>query len=209
MSADDSMANVELAAGEASRAVVTSPLTRLAVAAQTGSASDHDLWLDQLQRLLVRVGFGLGISSEDLLDLVQETSYSAWRALATFDPCRGSCEAWAIAMLRRRAANWRRRLRRQLRGLARLTFERPTGPEPDAALGQVEDRATLERLLQALSPRQREVIAYYELAELSADEVANLLGTTAAGVRSVARDAREQLTRAAKRARPGVAKDER
>ena len=64
----------------------------------------------------------------------------------------------------------------------------------EAGSRAVEARLTLRRLLDRLTRRQREVIALYEIDGLSAEEVAGILGISAAGVRSLARDARRRLS---------------
>jgi DNA-directed RNA polymerase specialized sigma24 family protein len=66
---------------------------------------------------------------------------------------------------------------------------------------RLEARLVLERLLSCLTDCQREVVALYEIGELSADEVARAVGCTPPGVRSIARDARIRLSEAARGSR--------
>jgi RNA polymerase sigma factor (sigma-70 family) len=65
----------------------------------------------------------------------------------------------------------------------------------EAGSHAVEARLTLHRLLEQLTRRQREVVALYEIDGLSAEEVSRILEITAAGVRSLARDARRKLAK--------------
>ena len=100
-------------------------------------------------------------------------------------------------ILVRRARNRGRGLarRRRLLEAVRVVTRRAS----PAGVAGVEARLTLERLVGALTERQREVVALYEIAGLRAEEAAELLGVSAAGVRSMARDARRKLAAEASR----------
>ena len=150
-----------------------------------------------MRRKLIRIALALGIGPEDAKDLAQESLLSAHRNLHRFDPAKGSFEGWMSVILVRRARSWQRSATRRWSMLYALrTFA--TGRAPSGT-GPVEARLTLDRLLRELTPRQREVVALYEIGGLSAAEVGNRLDITAAGVRSIARDARRRLTACARR----------
>ena len=122
---------------------------------------------------------------------MQETLWSAHRNLKRFDAGRGSFQGWLGTILVRRTRNRWRALTRGRRLLRALAESRPVAVEPSARA--VEARLTLGRLLEPLTRRQREIVALYEIEGLSADEVAGILGISAGGVRSLARDARRRL----------------
>ena len=118
----------------------------------------------------------------------------------SFDPERGGFDAWLATILVRRVRNARRadrrwRALRAVFGMTRASREAAEAVDID----RVEARLVLDRLVSCLSDSQRDVVALYEIAQLTADEVARVLGHTPAGVRSIARDARIRLAEAARR----------
>lgn len=166
--------------------------------AAIGPAEEERLFR-ALRPSLLRWALALGADPDTAEDLVQETLMAAHRSLARFDPARGGIETWTAEILVRRFRNRRRAWWRRFR-LSEALRVSSKRIEP-ATAAAVEARITLRRLLDALTPRQREVVALYELADLSAEETARALGLTPAGVRSVARDARARLSEAARGAR--------
>ncbi|MBP7149120.1 MAG: sigma-70 family RNA polymerase sigma factor [Acidobacteria bacterium] len=172
-------------------------LTALALAARAGGQPEADRLWEAARQRLTRIGLALRVDPGEVPDLVQDVLLAAHGALGRFDPQAGSFEAWIAAILLRRARNRRRAERRfaifrgRYSGPARAAARFPSVAEA------VDARLTLERLLESLTAVQRRVVALYEIGELPADEVAGILGITAAGVRSIARDARQKLTRAA------------
>jgi len=167
------------------------PLAALVDAARGGDADATDRLYSSVRPRLLRIALALGVDPDDAADLVQETLWSAHRNLGRFDAGRASFEGWLGTILVRRARN---RWRALARGRRLLTaFAASAWTSSEAPSRAVEARLTLARLLDRLSRRQREVIALYEIDGLSAEEVAGILGISAAGVRSMARDARRRL----------------
>jgi RNA polymerase sigma-70 factor (ECF subfamily) len=159
-------------------------------------------------------------SAEEAEDLVQETYLRAWRSFDAFEG-RSSVRTWLYRIATNACLTARERRGRRLlpSGLAgpeddpeAQLVARPEvlwlQPLPDTLLaGQHEDPAAVAvsragiRLafvaaLQYLSARQRAVLILRDVLELSAAEVADLLGTTTTAVNSVLRRARAQLTHA-------------
>jgi RNA polymerase sigma-70 factor (ECF subfamily) len=179
------------------------PLAGLAAEAGHGRAEAAERLFAALRPRLTRIALALGAPPDDVPDLVQETLVAALRALPRFDPERGRVEGWAATILVRRVRNLARGHRRMARALAAFgrprampAFRERTAPDDVAAL---DARLTLERLLGALTAEQREIVALYEIAEWSADEVAAALGIAPTTVRSIARDARRRLAQEAQR----------
>jgi len=167
------------------------PVAALVDAARGGDADATDRLYAKVRPRLLRIALALGVDPEDAADLAQETLWAAHRSLGRFDATRASFEGWLGTILVRRARNrWRAlaRGRRMLQALAASGWS-----SSEAGRRAVEARLTLRRLLDRLTRRQSEVIALYEIDELSAEEVAGILGISAAGVRSLARDARRRL----------------
>lgn len=145
---------------------------------------------------LLRLAIALGAHPEDADDLVQETLLAAHRSRERFDDSVGSLDGWLATILIRRIHNKRRSWIRRVRLFT--SMRREPRREIRSGAEAVDARLTLSRLLEALTERQREVVALYELGEMSAEESARALGLTPAGVRSIARDARRRLAEAAK-----------
>ena len=130
----------------------------------------------QLMSIAVAVS-GSRYEAEDLVQTALTNTYARWHKIRSDD---------AVAYLRRSIANahvsrWRRH-----RG-AELTVAEP----PDVAglvveTHVVEDRLTLVPILRSLPPRQRAVLVLRYLCDLSDDDVAATLGTSASTVRSQA-----------------------
>ncbi|MEM7582263.1 MAG: sigma-70 family RNA polymerase sigma factor [Acidobacteriota bacterium] len=175
------------------------PSSDLARRAQAGDAAAADRLYELARQRLTRIALALGAPPDDVPDLVQEVLVAAWRNLERFDPDSGSFVGWLVPGLRGRVHNRGRANGRRQRFLGRLRELVPWRSSAPATQGAVEARMTLERLLEGLTDRQREVVALYEIEGLSAQETASLLGMTAAGVRSIARDARLRLRREAER----------
>ena len=166
-------------------------LAALVDAARGGDADATDRLYASVRPRLLRVALALGVDPDDAADLVQETLWAAHRNLSRFDAGRASFEGWLGTILVRRARNRWRALARGRRLLK--AFAASTWTSSEAGSRAVEARLTLRRLLDRLTRRQREVTALYEIDGLSAEEVAGILGISAAGVRSLARDARRRL----------------
>lgn len=166
-------------------------LDTLVTAARAGDARAAEQLYSEARPLLLRWALALGVDPDAAADLVQETLWAAHRGLRRFDPSRGALHGWLATILVRRLHNRRRARARRLRLLDAFRREsRVAEPTTEAA---IEARLTLARLLESLTERQREVVALYEIAELDAAQTARILGLTAAGVRSIARDARRRL----------------
>jgi RNA polymerase sigma-70 factor (ECF subfamily) len=167
------------------------PLAALVDAARGGDEAATGRLYAHVRPRLLRIALALGVDPDDAADLVQETLWSAHRNLGRFDAARASFEGWLGTILVRRTRNRWRSLARGRRLLKAVAASARTSIEP--ASHAVEAKLTLGRLLEPLTRRQREVVALYEIDGLSADEVAGILGISAAGVRSLARDARRRL----------------
>ncbi len=126
-------------------------------------------------------------------DLTQEAFLRAWqRRHALRDPRALRC--W---LLRITANVWRDHLRRGRSPVARAgpLVERPESGqrEPDQQAALQEDLARALDALDALPPRQREVLYLSACEELSAAEIADVLGSSPAAVKANLSLARKQV----------------
>lgn len=172
----------------------------------------HDAYFVRLRSLLRF----LGVDPSEIADLSQEVFVIINRRLPEF---RGDAQLWtwirAIAV--RRAATHLRARRRWSRVFARWTggskssdSENDVFPEPaDSSAGPFE-RAELaeftrfaDRLLQSLPPEQRQVFVLAEREEMSATEIAEMLGIPENTVYSRLKRARDKVSNAVSRYRRG------
>jgi len=152
-------------------------------------------------------------SAQDAEDLLQETLLAAWRGLERYQ-ARASIRAWLYQIATNRALDALRATRRRPEELKRTTdMPEPTRygepiwlePFPDVMLEGIPDQApgpearyeTKEAIelgfivgLQRLSPPQRAVLVLRDVLGYRAEEVAEMLETTAHSVNSLLRRAR-------------------
>jgi RNA polymerase sigma-70 factor (ECF subfamily) len=143
-------------------------------------------------------------------DLVQETMLRAWRAYPRYDPGRASVRTWLYRIATNACLNaLQSRARRPLPSAVGPVFEDPEAafvpglevpwlqPLPTDPAASVVERSRLRlalvAALQLLPPRQRAALLLCEVLELPAAEVAELLGTTPAGINSALQRARARL----------------
>ncbi len=152
-------------------------------------------------------------SVHDAEDLLQETLLAAWRGLERFEG-RASVRAWLYRIATNRALDALRATRRRPEDFQRMTARpEPTRygeaiwlePFPDVLLEGIPDQApgpearyeTKEAIelgfivgLQHLPPPQRAVLVLRDVLGYHAEEVAEMLETTAQSVNSLLRRAR-------------------
>jgi RNA polymerase sigma factor (sigma-70 family) len=122
----------------------------------------------------------------DAPDVTQDAFLKAYMALDRF---RGEApfRPWILRIVANEAKNRRRSSHRREQLTLRLAEDRPSGdaaPSPEAV---VLERTTTERLLAAVSAlpeRDRLVVAYRYLVELSEEETATVLGVRRGTVKS-------------------------
>jgi len=127
------------------------------------------------------------VGADDAEDIVQEALIRAFLGMSRLrDPER--MEAWLTAVAVNVAKMWLRSRAAQARALAAAGSPQAI-PHEREVLGVVVDA------LDQLPPGQRDVVLMYYVDDLSCDDVAALLGTTAAAVRVRLHRARAQLRR--------------
>ncbi len=121
-------------------------------------------------------------------DLVSETFLRALHARATFDPARGSAQAWLFGIATNLLRNHRRGELRHLAGVARSAGQdRAILVTGDRAEERVDAAAELRRLvpaLLALPPVDRDILLLSAWASLGPSEIAVALSLPAGTVRS-------------------------
>jgi RNA polymerase sigma-70 factor (ECF subfamily) len=140
----------------------------------------YDRWLHEV----LRWARALGAAESDLDDVAQEVFVVVQRKLGGFDGA--NVPAWLYRITARTVSDHRRRA--WFRNLFRRRDDAPvddlaaTGPSPAEALEGREDRATVWRLVERMSPRRRAAFVLFEIEGYSGEEIARLEGIPVATV---------------------------
>ena len=140
-----------------------------------GDADACGVFYDRYARLAYPLIVRIVRDPADAADVLQEVFWEAWQAAATYDPARGSPEAWIVMRARTRAIDRLRAIRR--RG---ETFVAPV----DGAVAGVLDR---------LPDAQREVIELAYFGGLTQTEIAERLEQPPGTVKPLMRLGLERL----------------
>jgi RNA polymerase sigma factor (sigma-70 family) len=133
--------------------------------------------------------------AEDLTSATFERVIRAWKS---YDPRKAALRTWVLAIARNQLTD---HYRRSSHRNARSTDEEPALLETLASgdlAAEIADRDAFRGLLAGSGEREREVLALRYGADLSANEVADLLGLSSANVHQIAsralRRLRQELT---------------
>ncbi len=135
-------------------------------------------------------------NTDDAADVVQEACLRAWRFYGDFRD--GNARVWLLTIVRNTAHGWLARHRRyepvEPDDERLIPIDPQDLPEdPEAILRRVEDRAVLERLVNALGREFREVLVLREIEELSYRDIAEVIGCPVGTVMSRLARARRAL----------------
>lgn len=127
-------------------------------------------------------------------DAVHDTFMALWQHAASFDPSRGSAEAWLTSIARYRALDIARRRTREITG---LEMPEEADPEPDALakLSGSAEAASLRQCLDGLEPDRRGMVVAAFVDGLSHTELAQKLAMPLGTVKSTIRRALAALKR--------------
>jgi RNA polymerase sigma-70 factor, ECF subfamily len=143
-------------------------------------------WDALFEELLPRVyNFFRFRTGEDALaeDLTASTFIKAWRARGSYDPQRAAVSTWLFAIARNVAADYFRSHHDTLSLDTLATL--PTSDNLEAGLETRLDYERLTVLLDALPPRERELVALRYGAEMTYQDIAQLTGLTQANVGTI------------------------
>jgi RNA polymerase sigma-70 factor (ECF subfamily) len=146
-----------------------------------GDQDAFRLLLERHHQTVYRVAYAITGNPTDAAEIVHETFIKAWRSLASFRH-DASLATWLTRVALNTARDHLRRQRaREIVGAVRGLIRAQPSRDDRAA---VEDRDELQRALQRLSPRARQVIALRFGLDLSLKEIADLLGCPEGTVKS-------------------------
>jgi RNA polymerase sigma-70 factor, ECF subfamily len=132
-------------------------------------------------------------------EVTQDAFMGLWRAAPSFQPGRGSLQAWLLAMVRHRAIDL---LRRSVRHQRDVTIDEPIAARlvaPEQTGEQVLDRETAREtreLLTGLPSEQRQVIELAFFAGMSQIEISARTGSPLGTVKGRQRLALQKMHRA-------------
>ncbi len=171
--------------------------------ARNGDSGAYAELVGRHEQVAFRVAWVAAGNAADAADAAQEAFVKAYYALDRFRD-EAPFRPWLLTIVANEARNRRRSAARRERLAARAATVRPPGdaaPSPEEAAVASEQRRSLLAAIEELRPKDREIIAYRYLLELSEAETAAALG--------VARGtAKSRLSRALQRLRALLEKSE-
>ncbi len=143
-----------------------------------GDADACGVFYDRYARLAYPLIMRIVRDAADAADVLQEVFWEAWQAAATYDPARGSPEAWIVMRARTRAIDRLRAIRRRgemfVAPLDEAVAAAPADGGRDAS-ERAANRTAIEGVLERLPDAQREVIELAYFAGLTQTEIAERL----------------------------------
>jgi RNA polymerase sigma-70 factor (ECF subfamily) len=139
----------------------------------------------------------------DAADVLQDIFWEAWQNAATYDPARGTPEAWMITRARTRAIDRVRAVRRRSETFVPPLDDGLMAAAPEAggdAASRAMDRGIVGAALAQLPAAQREAIELAYYAGLTQTEIAEQLKQPLGTVKTRIRLGLERLRDAVRRA---------
>ena len=182
-------------------------IARLAVAGSTG-VNDWSVFYDEHFDFVWRSLRRLGVPEASLDDAAQEVFLVAFRRAQEFEG-RSSVRTWLFGIAWNRARELLRRARR--RPEEPLPDVLPAAPRADQEQAAIEREALrfAYRVLDEVAPERRAVLVMVDVEEMTAVEIAEILGVPVNTVYSRVRLARRDFEAALKRCRAREARRQR
>jgi RNA polymerase sigma-70 factor (ECF subfamily) len=164
-----------------------------------GDVSAFEQVIARYERRVLTLAWRLLGSFEDAQDASQEVFLRTFRFLHRFDKGR-PFEPWFVRITVNVCRDLRRKRQRQPDSLIDADALKSSS-NPDADLHSQQQRQMLYRALQELPEKERAAVVLRDIEGLSTAEVAEILGSSEATVRSQISNARLKIKRAVKRGR--------
>jgi RNA polymerase sigma-70 factor (ECF subfamily) len=176
---------------------IDDPSTDLAALIRRCAEQDRVAFRRLYDRQAARLhGIAMRITRQPALaaDAVHDTFMALWQHASSFDPARGSAEAWLTSITRYRALDIARRRTREVTG---VEIPEAADPEPDALmkLSGSDEAASLKQCLEELEPDRRGMVVAAFVDGLSHTELAQKLAMPLGTVKSTIRRALAALKR--------------
>ena len=163
---------------------------------------DETAWRELYDRhfeFVRRVAFQLGTPAAELDDVVQDVFVVAFRRLEQFEHGRFSTWLYRICANIVSSRHRHRRVRRVLAAWLPWTVQPAASEAPGRALERTKTDDAVQRVLEVMSPKKREVLVLFELEELPAREIAERVGCAEATVFTRLHHARIEFKQRARR----------
>lgn len=154
--------------------------------ATTARVISFEVFYSEQYRPLLSIAVALTMDRAAAEDLVQETFITAhrrWDRISQYD----NPKAWLRRVLINRATSRKRRLGSEVRAISRIGP--PQSVEPDLSAETSEVWSEVRRLPR----RQQQAVALHYVAQLSMNEIADVMGCSTGAVKSHLHRAREAL----------------
>jgi RNA polymerase sigma-70 factor (ECF subfamily) len=174
-------------------------IRRMAEGDREAFARFYDRHARQVYPLIVRIVR----DPADAADVLQEVFWEAWRDAASYDPGRGTPEAWIFMRARTRAIDKVRAVRRRSETFVAPVDERVAAAAPDPGgdvAARAADRDLVQGALGELPEAQREVLELAYYGGMTQTEIAERLKQPLGTVKTRIRLGLERLREALKAA---------
>jgi RNA polymerase sigma factor (sigma-70 family) len=156
------------------------------------------MFMQHFWRRLCSIAFRIVGDSGSAEDVVQVAFERAWRNGVTFDPQRGSLDAWMTTIARNVALDWVRMKRAIPTDPSKIHASATPGScEPEDWSGREESRAEVRSALTSLSPILARSIVLAAAFDMTAAEVARFehvpLGTAKSRIRAAKQCLRKEM----------------
>ncbi len=146
----------------------------------------------RVKAYLIRCGGTPGQAEEAM----QEAMTTVWRKAHLFDPSKASAATWIFRIARNKQLDAIRKMRRP--EPEDLPWSATPEPDPAEEVGMAQEQERLRNAVEALPPKQREMVEKAFYGELSHSEIADLtslpLGTIKSRLRLALQRLRHELT---------------
>ena len=190
--------NIPLMADKLSGEAAEEATTLLMARARAGDAAAFDQLITSQQHRVIALAWRLLGNQDDARDAAQESFLRVYKNLDKFDPTR-DFSGWLYRIVVNVCRDLARKRTRSRQASLEAEFEAGKLKEPasthntEAAAMLSQEHALIARALASLSERERAAIVLRDLEGLSTEEVARILGTRPATVRSQICSARAKI----------------
>ena len=184
---------------------VTRPGAELISGMANGDQAAFSRFYDRYAPLAFGVMSRIVREPADAAEVLQDVFWEAWLGAGTYDPQRGSPEAWIVMRARTRAIDRVRAVRKRTEvfGAPLADAAAASSPEPGGDVAtRASDRVTVKSALDGLPKAQREVVELAYWNGLTQSEIAERLRQPLGTVKTRMRLGLERLKELLKSVKP-------
>jgi RNA polymerase sigma factor (sigma-70 family) len=167
-------------------------LERLVIRAQKGEVEAYTVIVSRFEAMAVGYAFAILGDRHLAQDAAQDAFVQAYQDLERLDDSK-AFPGWFRRIVFKHCDRIRRKRRHPLLPPETLGQVRSWGPTPEEDMEAVDKRRQAVALVQALAPKDRQIVALYYLDRYSRQEIAAFLGVPLATIISRLRSVRKRL----------------